>query len=112
MTESLSSSTDGIIYTLNPTKLLYFFDKNKLTTTLLITILSFRIGEFVLDIYNNVFYPIINAKKNGKSIEDKYIIIFDTRIQIGKVIVSFIRVIIVMYLMYIIALIVKKVSKK
>jgi hypothetical protein len=109
MTES---STDSIIYTLNPSRLLHFFDKNKLTTTLLITILSFRIGEFVLDIYNHVFYPLINTKRNGISIEDKYINIFDTKIQIGKVIMSFIRVIIVMYLMYIIALIVKKVSKK
>jgi len=107
-----AASTDSIIYTINPAELLHFFDKNNLSTTILITIIGFRIGEFVLDIYNLLFYPLINYKQKGENIEDVYIMIKNKKIEIGKIALSLIRVIIIMYLMYMVAIFIKKASKK
>lgn len=105
------NASDTFLYSLNPSKLLYFFDKHNLSTTLLITLISFRIGEFIIDIYNHIFYPLINNKEKGKNIEDLYVTIFSTKLQIGKVLVSFIRIVIIMYLIYFVALIIKRTSK-
>ena len=65
------NASDTFLYSLNPSKLLYFFDKHNLSTTLLITLISFRIGEFIIDIYNHIFYPLINNKEKGKDIQPR-----------------------------------------
>lgn len=101
------TSSDKFIYTFNFLKLLQFFEKNGLVTTALIAVLSYRMNDLTNDFFTFIILPIVNCEYKGKKVEDFEINLAGVNFKIGKMVLSILKAIIIIYIMYLIAFIIK-----
>lgn len=106
------SIMQGLTYTFSPAKLLYFFEKSGLISTVMMTILSYGFHDFTVELYNNLFLPVLNKENaDNKKLEDRGLVIKGMDFKWGKIAIAFFKAIIVMYIVYIIALGIKQMIK-
>jgi len=108
----MSESPEEFIYTFNFLKLIKFFSKNGVVTMAIVAVLSYRLNDLSNDIFNNGILPLINIDiktENNKIIKfDEYAIkLYKTDIYIGKILISLIKTIIIIYVIYLIGYAIK-----
>jgi len=101
---------NNIEYTLNPKKLLDYFDRNGLFLTVAIAVVGNCFSEISNEIFNKLLLPIINKEdKNDRRLEDKKITICGVEFEFGKIMIVFLRTIATIYIIYIMFYFIKKI---
>lgn len=99
-------------FTLAPLGILSFFEKNGIISTVSMTVFGYGFNELTSEIFNNIFMPVINGDEDEKNkLEDKCFYLHGYEFKYGKILLALIKLFVTMYLVYIITLMVKKVSK-
>lgn len=88
-----------------------FLKENNVITTAIAAVLSYRINDITNELFDGLIMPVINrdANKDGipdvKKFEDYEATIFSVKFKIGKVIMALVKFIIILYIIYIVALV-------
>lgn len=113
---SVSTINNEYDITFNFVRFIKFLKEHNIIATAIAAILSDRINEVTNAFVNNMIIPIINRDADGDGIkdiqklEDKIITYKGIRLEVGRFFLSIIKFVIVTYIIFILAKIVKKIT--
>ena len=91
-----------------------FFKNNNILTIVLASIISERVSEIVSDMVDCIILPIVNQDADNDGIhdivkiEDKILKIYGIKLKIGKITVTLVKFIIILFIIYRFILIINK----
>lgn len=110
--------SDTIESTFNVGHFINFLKDHNILATTIAAVLSGGINEVTTTFVEHLIIPVINrdgntteSSNNKKKLEDVDITVFDTKVKIGRVILAFFKFIIITYIIFILAKIIKNVSE-
>lgn len=86
-----------------------FLKQNNILTTAIAAVLSYRINDITNELFDGLVMPIINrdANKDGipdvKKFEDYEVEAFSVKFKVGKMIMAIVKLLIILYIIYIVA---------
>jgi len=89
-----------------------FLSANNVMAAAIAAVMSERINDMTDSFVDNILMPIINRDGDGdgesdiKCLEDKVVVIFGVKFRVGKVIVSFLKFLVITYFIFLISRIV------
>ena len=95
-----------------------FIEYHNIASVAIAAVLSERIGHLTNEFVDNIILPVMNIDLNNdgvkdfKFIEDMTIKIGPVKFIIGKFLISFIKFVIVMYILFVISKMLQRVTKK
>lgn len=97
------SETDEFIPIFHLMKIFKFFSEKGIIQTAIIAVLSYRFNEIMNDVFESVVLPFINININGVPLIDYEFKVNNTKVKLGKTIISVLKLLIIAYVIYIVA---------
>lgn len=97
------SETDEFIPIYHLMNIFKYFSEKGIIQTAIIAVLSYRLNEILNDVFESMVLPFINININGTPLIDYEFKLNNTRVKLGKTIISILKLLIIAYVIYIVA---------